>query len=185
MKMFRPARPGSALRNLVKTAFQAAIFWPVFLVAGPLVLHWLEHRLGVPRLDVPGQSAAAVVVAVPMAALNLSAAWFMAVIGRGTPFPADTARELVIHGPYRHVRNPMAVGGLGLGAAVGLYLGSWLTLAHVVLGGVLWNVIARPMEEDDLAERFGEPYRAYQASVRCWIPRSSGYRASQATRSAP
>ena len=36
----------------------------------------------------------------------------MAVTGRGTPLPFDAARDLVVSGPYRLVRNPMVVAGL-------------------------------------------------------------------------
>ncbi|MCH8092903.1 MAG: isoprenylcysteine carboxylmethyltransferase family protein, partial [Proteobacteria bacterium] len=34
--------------------------------------------------------------------------WTMfARIGKGTPAPWDPPKALVVHGPYRHVRNPM------------------------------------------------------------------------------
>lgn len=174
MRVFRPARPGSAARNLGKTALQTLVFWAVFLIAGPLLIRWLEGRLGVPALSFPGQWLAALCLATPAATLNLASGYVMAVAGEGTPFPTDTARKLVIRGPYRYLRNPMAVGGLGLGAAVGLFLGSWLTLVYVIAGGVLWNAIARPMEERELGARFGAPYEAYRARVRCWIPGPSG-----------
>ena len=43
-------------------------------------------------------------------------------------------------------------------------------------GGAIWHAIARPMEERDLAERFGASYDHYRANVRCWFPRLSAYR---------
>jgi len=52
----------------------------------------------------------------------------MAVLGNGTPLPAATARRLVIGGPYRFVRNPMAVAGLVQTVGVGLWTGSWTTV---------------------------------------------------------
>ncbi len=176
MKVFRPARDASSGRNLAKTALQTSLFWAVFLAALPNAIAYAEAQLGVPGFAFAGQRFVAIALFAAMAALNLGSGYTMAVIGRGTPFPADTARELVVRGPYRYVRNPMAVGGLGLGAAVAVYLGSYGTVVYVVAGGVLWNAIARPMEEADLAARFGEPYARYQAAVRCWLPRWRPYR---------
>jgi protein-S-isoprenylcysteine O-methyltransferase Ste14 len=54
---------------------------------------------------------------------------------------------------------------------VGLYRGSWLVLGYVIVGGILWNVIARPLEEFELAEKFGASYLNYCAEVKCWVPR--------------
>jgi protein-S-isoprenylcysteine O-methyltransferase Ste14 len=64
----------------------------------------------------------------------------------------------------------MALGGLGVAAGVGLARGSAVTLLYAVAGGVLWHLVARPMEERDLAARFGPPYERYRAAVRCWWP---------------
>ena len=82
-----------------------------------------------------------------------------------------TPRKLVVSGPYRYVRNPMACAGLAQGFFVGVYIGSWPTLVYVVCGFFAWNYIARPLEEDDLRARFGEEFEMYCHHVRCWIPR--------------
>lgn len=176
MSAFRPARPSHAAWNLAKTAAQAAAFWAAFIVVAPLLLVALERRLGVPPLAFAGQQTLALVVGVVAGALNLASGALMAVVGRGTPFPLDTARELVVRGPYRYVRNPMAIGGLGVGAAVGFWLGSVATLAYVIGGGVLWHLVARPLEERDLEERFGSAYARYRDAVRCWWPRARPWR---------
>ena len=94
----------------------------------------------------------------------------MALRGKGTPLPAETARELVVTGPYRFIRNPMAVGGLVQTVGVGLAIGSWMVILIAVAGALVWNHLIRPTEEADLAERFGDPYRRYAESVRCWVP---------------
>ena len=90
--------------------------------------------------------------------------------------PPGEEGELVIAGPYRYLRNPMAFGGLGVGFAIGVHNGSWGTLAYAVAGGAIWHAIARPMEERDLAERFGASYEHYRANVHCWLPRLTPYR---------
>jgi protein-S-isoprenylcysteine O-methyltransferase Ste14 len=175
VRAFRPAKAASAAWNLAKTAAQAAVFWSTFLVVGPWLIAQLEGFLGLSPFRFTGQGPLAGVLAVAFGGLNLASGTTMAVVGRGTPFPLDTPRELVIRGPYRFARNPMAIGGLGLGAAVGLWLGSLGTLLYVVAGGVLWQLIARPLEERDLQGRFGDDYARYRESVRCWWPRLRAY----------
>jgi protein-S-isoprenylcysteine O-methyltransferase Ste14 len=64
----------------------------------------------------------------------------------------------------------MAVAGVLQTAGVGLMVGSWMVVVIAVAGALAWNVVIRPVEEADLAARFGEPYRQYTDHVRCWIP---------------
>jgi protein-S-isoprenylcysteine O-methyltransferase Ste14 len=85
--------------------------------------------------------------------------------------PAETARDLVMSGPYAYVRNPMAVAGVAQVVGVGLWSGSWMVVAAGLTGAMAWDLLIRPTEEADLADRFGEPYRRYARHVRCWIPR--------------
>ena len=91
------------------------------------------------------------------------------------PLPLDTAREIVVAGPYRHVRNPMAIGGFGQGIGVAVWLGAPAVLAYVAVVMAIWQWIARPWEERDLEERFGDRYRRYRAAVPCWLPRLAPY----------
>jgi len=91
--------------------------------------------------------------------------------GDGTPLPTATAPRLVIAGPYRYVRNPMALAGIAQGVAVGFYLGSYGVIAYSLLGAIFWHTAVRPVEEHDLVERFDESYVQYRKSVRLWFPR--------------
>jgi protein-S-isoprenylcysteine O-methyltransferase Ste14 len=104
-------------------------------------------------------------------ALGIWSAVAMSVHGEGTPLPSAMARRLVIAGPYRHVRNPMAVSGIAQGMAVGLILGSWLVVVYALVGSLFWNAVIRPLEEADLEERFGAVYAGYRDEVPCWRPR--------------
>jgi protein-S-isoprenylcysteine O-methyltransferase Ste14 len=178
MKVFEPAAERSTAANLARTGGQTIVFWIVFIGIAPWLIQQIERMLGVPGFTFTGQELAALVIAIVGATFNLWSGVVLAVIGRGTPFPTQTARELVVIGPYRFLRNPMAFGGLAVGFAVGLYAGSWGTLAYAVAGGVIWHLTARPMEERDLAERFGASYDHYRANVRCWVPRWTPYQRS-------
>jgi protein-S-isoprenylcysteine O-methyltransferase Ste14 len=138
----------------------------------PVVITAVERRL---RLDWPpiqsgSWDAIGVTAFLVASGLGLWSCVTMALVGRGTPLPADTARNLVIAGPYRFVRNPMAVAGAVQTTAVGLITGSWLVVVIAVTGAVAWHLVIRPTEEADLADRFGAPYDRYRASVRCWVP---------------
>src|SRR5437868_6498197 len=68
----------------------------------------------------------------------ICAAYFIR-YGHGTPLPADSPRDLVIRGPYRYVRNPMAISSFAQGVAVGFWLGSPLVILYVLIGAVGWN----------------------------------------------
>jgi len=170
---FRPAPPRSATSNAAHSLAQLVVFWSFFFGVVPVVLMAIEERI---RIDAPAlQHVAiervAVVVLVAASTLGLWSCLTMAVRGAGTPLPSATGRELVVAGPYRHVRNPMAVAGALQTAAVGAILGSWITIAAAVVGAVAWHLLIRPEEERDLAARFGADYERYRDRVRCWVPR--------------
>lgn len=78
---------------------------------------------------------------------------------------------LIAAGPYRLVRNPMAVAGIAQAVAVGLLVGSWLVVAYGLVGSLMWNFLVRPHEEADLAARFGEEFEEYRRTVGIWVPR--------------
>jgi len=164
---FKQARIES--RHVLVTAAQVVMFWGLFLVVGPLVIVFLETRWGI-GLAFDG-FAVGLVVLVLASALGIWSAITMSTLGKGTPLPSAMANQLVIAGPYRFVRNPMAVAGIVQGAAIGLLFSSWLVVVYAVLGSLLWNYAVRPLEEADLEERFGVDYVRYRDAVRCWIPR--------------
>lgn len=91
--------------------------------------------------------------------------------GNGTPAPWDPPQNLIIRGPYRHVRNPMISGVVFLLIAEALCfrstpIGVWAAVFF------LGNSIYFPMvEEKGLEKRFGDTYLRYKANVPRWIPR--------------
>ncbi|MCU1484901.1 MAG: putative integral rane protein [Actinomycetia bacterium] len=171
---FRPAPARSAASHLRHSLTQLVVFWTSFLVLLPLAIAWGEGRLrldqaGLDRHPWPGVGIATFVLG---SCVGLWSCVSMAIVGEGTPLPAATGRRLVVVGPYRWVRNPMAVAGAVQTIGAGLVLGSWLVVASAVLGGLIWNTFIRPREEADLARRFGDDYERYRARVACWVPRS-------------
>jgi protein-S-isoprenylcysteine O-methyltransferase Ste14 len=169
---FREAANRSGRAHLRRSLVQLVVFWTTFFLLIPWLLATIESELGLEwgALQARWLDLVAVAVFLPVSAFALWSCTSMALVGHGTPLPAETARDLVVVGPYRYVRNPMAVAGVLQTASVGLWLGSWMVLAAAVVGGWLWDAFIRPEEEADLAARFGEPYEAYRRTVRCWVP---------------
>ena len=174
----REARPAPRWWIVAKSLSQTIIFWGIFLFILPMGIFTLEGWLGGDtwRFTTTVSAWWGGVLFVMGGLLGLASCITMSLVGRGTPLPADCARDLVVAGPYRYLRNPMAVAGLSQGVAVGLVLGSPMVVAYALVGGPIWHFFVRPWEEIDLERRFGEPYRQYRAAVRCWLPRLRGYR---------
>ncbi len=173
---FRTADPGAATsRHVVATTVQIVVFWGLFLGVFPVAIAVAEHRWRLhPALPGPVVTALLVVGLVVLAlasALGIASAAAMSTKGAGTPLPSASANRLVVAGPYRSVRNPMALAGITQGVAVGLLLGSWMVVVYALAGSIVWNCVVRPLEEADLEDRFGEDFRRYAARVRCWVPR--------------
>jgi len=169
---FRPAaaRPGT-VAHLAATLGQIAVFWGLFLVVIPLAAAFLEARWSI-ALPVPdGSAAVGVVILLAASAVGIWSAVVMSTLGNGTPLPAAMPTSLVIAGPYRWVRNPMAVASIVQGVAVGLILASWVVVAYAIAGALFWNYAIRPHEEADLERRFGDAFRRYRDTVRCWVLR--------------
>jgi protein-S-isoprenylcysteine O-methyltransferase Ste14 len=181
----RAAAPRPAAANLARTGVQIAVFWSVLLVVVPVLLVRLESELGVPRARAGAPVVLGAAAFLGASLLGLWSAWTMAGRGEGTPLPLDSTRRLVMSGPYAHVRNPMAMAGLAQGMAVALVAGSATVAAYALLGTALWQGVARPIEEDDLARRFGGAYDRYRREVRCWIPRRRPYADTTRTARAP
>ncbi len=174
-RWFRVAEPASAFARSMRTVGDAVLFTGAFLGVVPVLLRLFEDTYGLPRFaPVPWLPIAAAIVALNAFGL-VSGLWFVKE-GDGTPLPVDTAGELVVSGPYAWIRNPMAAAGIAQGILLSFALGSWLTLVYAVFGGLFWHGFVRPIEEEDLERRFGEPYRAYVRAVPLWRPRLSPWR---------
>ena len=147
--------------------------WGTFLWALPQIIVGLEAFLQFPGFQPLKVLGWAIFLAA--GAIGLPCGILFAVHGDGTPLPLDTANNLVIRGPYRHIRNPMATMGILQGVAVGMILGSFLVILYSIIGGVVWHLIARPWEEADLEDRFGDEYRTYRSAVPLWYARLRPY----------
>jgi protein-S-isoprenylcysteine O-methyltransferase Ste14 len=95
----------------------------------------------------------------------------------GALFPPGAGAEengvpqrLVVEGPYRYVRNPLYAGDFCLILGAALLTRSWVLMLAAALDlGLL--AFQLPLEERELRERFGVPYRRYCELVPRFVPR--------------
>jgi protein-S-isoprenylcysteine O-methyltransferase Ste14 len=170
MRLFRVAREASAARHVAITLLQTAAFWSVFLWLLPELVAALGRALDVPPLGLGPGHPFAIGLFAAASALGLTCGIWMAVRGKGTPLPLCTAREFVVSGPYRYVRNPMALAGITQGIAAGLWRDDVLVVHYALAGALLWHFAVRPPEERDLQGRFGAAFVTYRNRVGLWLP---------------
>ncbi len=141
---------------------------PLILLGHILVGLALDWLLPAPFL--PSAVQYALGAALIALSLALAGSAIFRFLRAGTNVPTRLpAKALVIAGPYRFSRNPIYVGMLLLMLGIGVMVDSiWIVAMAVPFALVLrYGVIAR--EERYLEAKFGEPYRAYRATVRRWI----------------
>lgn len=182
---FRQAPSGPASGHWRQALRQTAAMWIIFLAVIPIGIALIELAFGWNQhwLSVGWRIGVGVCLFVLGGSLGLWAGRTMTRYGDGTPLPSASARNLVVAGPYRLIRNPMALGGVVQGIAVGLIIGSPLVMLYAFIGAVWWDVLARPMEEQYLMETFGEAYRQFQRAVPCWSFRTRPWTPAEVARS--
>jgi protein-S-isoprenylcysteine O-methyltransferase Ste14 len=167
--IFRESGSTSTVVNGSKTIIQIVCVWGITLIFFPWMLTEAFGKKFIPYNTTSLVSG--LVLLIISSALGLASAMIMVKLGRGTPLPINQTTKLVIAGPYRYVRNPMAIAGLGQGIAVSLIVASVPIFIYALLGAVLWQWVVRPIEEKNMAKRFEPEYSEYRKNVRCWIPK--------------
>lgn len=103
--------------------------------------------------------------------LYLVASYVLTRRGKGAYVEFDPPTELVVAGPYRYVRNPVAATLVAamLGEAIALS-SSGVLLMFCLFAGLAHLQVLR-IEEPLLRKRYGQAYDDYCARVPRWIPR--------------
>ena len=92
-------------------------------------------------------------------------------VGKGTPFPFDPPKRLVVSGMYRYIRNPMQTSTIFVPLFLGAWIGSYWIMGISLMAFIYSVGFAAWSEERDLQIRFGKDWSAYASEVRKWIPR--------------
>ena len=168
-QVFRESEAKSTWVNGLKTLTQIICVWSITLVLFPwLIMDSFGENL-TPQLGTA--FVLSVTLFILFGFLGLLSAYSIVKVGNGTPLPIDQTTELVISGPYRYVRNPMAIAGVGQSIAVSIAFSSISVLTYALLGAVLWHTVVRPLEENNMRVRFGSDFDDYRKRVACWIPK--------------
>ena len=154
---------------------RASMYGALFIALLSLGSGQLLAGLGVTRLSSIGiVQMAGVIVTLTGSIIALWCVLIFSQSGRGTPIPLDPPRRLVVSGPYRVVRNPMAIGvGVAL-AGVALFYESAQFLLAVAVFMLGIHAMVRVYEEPTLRRTFGADYIAYCDRVKRWVPRRRG-----------
>jgi protein-S-isoprenylcysteine O-methyltransferase Ste14 len=165
----RMGRGYALIRHLI-----LLVVLPVTIVV--LVPIWLAQRYGV-RLLPPAGAGDSVIQALGWlllaAGLLLCGASLYQIAARGLErwAPWDPARQLVLRGPYRFVRNPMISGAIFVLFGEALVLQS-LPHALWAVAFLLLSLFYVPvLEEPQLEARYGDEYRRYLRHVPRFLPR--------------
>lgn len=134
-----------------------------------LITRWEGSPSGLDALDGLGLAVAAIGVLVVVVCFVQ-----FVVEGRGTPAPVAPTEQLVVHGVYRFVRNPMYLGVSAAiaGQAVAFRSGALGLLLAVFVAAVTAFVAA--YEEPTLRKQFGESYDGHVRAVPRWLPKWPG-----------
>jgi protein-S-isoprenylcysteine O-methyltransferase Ste14 len=158
-----------ALRHLLAIAilpFTVAVLIPLRIAQRYAITPAIGSSPGRVALQLAGVGLGAVGLVLFAASLRRFASE-----GEGTLAPWDPPRKFVVSGPYRYVRNPMISGVILVLFGEALVLGS---RPHAIWAAAFLalNLIYIPLvEEPQLAQRFGDPYRDYCKHVRRILPR--------------
>jgi len=149
---------------------------PVFAVGLPYLLIWggkhCDQRFQLPPL--PAQSVLTFLGALPLFTGFALAIWTIALQftqGKGTPVPFVPTQKLLTWGPYAYCRNPMILGTISAHVGLSLWAGSLSALIFALLFGLLLSLYTKLVEEKELEDRFGEPYRLYKHQTPFLFPR--------------
>ena len=155
---------------LARAVTYSALFIGLLLIFLP---DWILASTGTgitPPAAIGASQVAGMLLGASGASLALTCILTFVFIGRGTPAPFDPPRRLVVHGPYRLIRNPMYVGaGLALAGAA-LFYQSIPLLGYAGLFLAITHVFVVLYEEPTLRRTFGRDYETYCQRVGRWWP---------------
>ena len=96
--------------------------------------------------------------------------------GLGTSIPMLPPEKLLMNGPYRYCRNPMAFGGYIYYFGINCIIGSPSAFFIVIWFVIILTIIIKIGEEPDVEKRFGQACTKYKRETPFLIPKISGKR---------
>jgi protein-S-isoprenylcysteine O-methyltransferase Ste14 len=140
------------------------------------IFPWVRHAI----TRNSGLLALAIILLVLGIAGYLWCALDFAFRGRGTPFPGDPPKVLVVKGLYKYVRNPMYISVLTVLLGECALFASWQLLEYSAAVAVMFHLFVLIYEEPALRRQMGPAYEDYCREMRRWVPRLRHQRADHA-----
>ncbi len=132
----------------------------------------LDLAIGLPRLSL---GIAALLLGGVLAATGLFYAFWsigdQLLLASGTPLPVMATQTLLVHGPFKHCRNPMSFGAICLYLGISIMAQSIASILIVCLFTALLFLYIKKIEERELEARFGQAYLVYRGKTPFIIPR--------------
>jgi protein-S-isoprenylcysteine O-methyltransferase Ste14 len=148
----------------------------------PFVLAALVHTAYLPGPRLPlGPAAVPALIVGTLAFLFGALLWTRSIWTFGLDnlalvyvyFPAEG--RLVDSAVYALIRHPVYSGVLHMILGIGLWRGTWASVAFGLLTPLGLTIWLRLAEERELIERFGERYRGYRRRVPAFWPKPGGW----------
>jgi protein-S-isoprenylcysteine O-methyltransferase len=147
-----------------------SLIWIVIFIS---VFGAFYASVAVPQAGFGKLSAAAGILGVILFVCGLAFRW-SAIVYLGRFFTVNVAiasdHKLIDSGPYRFIRHPSYTGALMAFLGLGLCIGSWLSLAILLVPILLVFLHRVRIEEAALLQGLGEPYRGYMSRTKRLIP---------------
>jgi protein-S-isoprenylcysteine O-methyltransferase Ste14 len=153
---------------LVRAITYASLFVGLCLIYVPA--RFLSWSGIIHPAKIEAQQIVAMLLGAFGALIALWSVFTFAFFGRGTPAPFDPPGRLVIHGPYRFVRNPMYIGAVLALASAALFYKSWPLLSYAGIFFLAAHFFILWYEEPTLQRTFGQEYETYCRQVKRWWP---------------
>ncbi|MEA2101787.1 MAG: isoprenylcysteine carboxylmethyltransferase family protein [Thermodesulfobacteriota bacterium] len=108
----------------------------------------------------------------PLGTALFGAGWFLRIYAQmHLHYRLKAHKTLTMTGPYVHVRNP--IGNTLILVGINVLSGLLWFVPIMILGCAFTYHMTVLYEEGHLIEKYGEPYKAFIASIPRWIPRFS------------
>jgi len=83
--------------------------------------------------------------------------------------PNETPSVLIKNGPFKISRNPIYLSMLIILFGLDFYFFSITSFVNLIIFFIVINFFIIPIEESNIAKKFGNNYEEYKKSVRRWI----------------
>ena len=165
-------REYSPAARITATLLAGVIFVVVLPYLFLVICPSLDERLGLDRFSVGSASflIGGILMAVGLA-FGMWSILMQLTRGSGTPLPIMPTQELLTSGPFQYCRNPMTFGTILAYGGLTIAAGTASGLTIVVVLASLLLLYLKLVEENELAERFGDEYLAYKREVPFILPR--------------